>query len=244
MNTDKKEAEAAPVTVLVVDDDPDTRSIVSGAVEMLGFRAEEAENGTIAVEFCQREMPDLAVLDVMMPGMDGNQVCRAIRALDGGELVAIVMLTARDTVDAKVASLEGGADDYLTKPFHYRELQARLQALWRVRQLNVRLHQKNLELARMQEKLLEQERKLAIGQLAGTAAHELGQPLAAILLNCHLLETLPPDDSRYRASLAAIGQDARRMAALLEQLRNVDGERKQAYFKGTQILDLKGDEPA
>lgn len=226
------------VRVLVVDDDPDTRSIVAGAVAMLKFEPIEAEGGAEALELCQDRLPDLAVLDVMMPCMDGNELCGRIRALEGGELVAIVMLTAKDSVEAKVESLKGGADDYLTKPFHYQELQARLQALMRVRELNLNLHRKNIELGEMQEKLVEQERKLAIGQLAGTAAHELGQPISAIMLNCHLLEILDPTDEKYRVAVEAIKQDARRMADLVEKLKGADSAQSKEYYAGTAILDL------
>lgn len=176
--------------VLIVDDDSDIRAVVAGAVGVMEFEPIEAESGEVALRICQESLPDLIVLDIMMPGMDGNEVCQQVRRLDGGELVPIIMLTARDSVQDKVHSLQGGADDYLTKPFDYKELQARIKALMRVRDLNLRLLEKNDELIRMQQTLVEQERQIVVAQLAGTAAHQLGQPLSAIMLNCHLLESL------------------------------------------------------
>jgi DNA-binding response OmpR family regulator len=237
----KDEKEVTP-RVLVVDDDPDTRVIVSSAVTVLDFEAVQAEDAAQALEICQEKgLPDLAVLDVMMPGMDGNELCRTIRELEGGESVAILMLTARDSIEDKVLSLQGGADDYQTKPFHFRELQARLQALWRIRQLYVYLQEKNLQLQEMQDRLIEQERKLAVLQLAGTAAHELGQPISAIMLNCHVLETLPKEDERFNRALTAVKQDVRRLADMIEKLKKVDAAKKKEYFAGTDILDLGDD---
>jgi DNA-binding response OmpR family regulator len=148
------------------------------------------------------------------------------------------MLTARDGVREKVSAFSEGVDDYLTKPFHYQELQARIRALLRVRELTLRLRDKNAELERMQERLIEQERQAVVGQLAGAAAHELGQPLSAIVLNCYLLENTTPADSRYKTALQAIKNDTKRMTELLQALRDADAGRTQAYFGNTQILDL------
>lgn len=225
--------------VLVVDDDEDTRSIVSGAVSMIGFDASVASDGLIALSQCEEELPDIVILDVMMPGMDGNEVCRKIREMPEGEMVAIMMLTARDATRDKIDSLHGGADDYLTKPFDYQELQARMRALWRVRRLNLRLIEKNQELERMQAQLIEKERQLAVGQLAGTAAHQLGQPLTAIILNVHLLKTLDPSDEKFRAALEAISSDAKKMSSLIEKLKTADAAKTSKYSEETRILDIE-----
>ncbi|MDC0358375.1 response regulator [Oligoflexia bacterium] len=226
------------VTVLVVDDDSDTRSVVASAISMLGFMPIEAESGKQALELCHEFIPHLVVLDIMMPGMDGNEVCRAIRIMEGGDIVPIIMLTARDRVKDKVEALGGGADDYLTKPFHYQELQARVNALLRVRELNISLQEKNQELERIQQKLIEQEKKAVIGQLAGTAAHQLGQPLTAISLNTYLLETLDTKDKRYKNALSAIKQDVARMVDLIEKLKSADPGKTESYFEDTEILDI------
>lgn len=225
-------------TVLVADDDADTRAIVTSAVQMLGNTVLEASDGKQALSLAGQVAIDLAILDVMMPEMNGNEVCEAIKRLEGGEFIPILMLTARDSVKDKVSSLEGGADDYLTKPFHYQELQARIKALLRVRDLNIRLREQNATLQLMQEKLVQQERQLLVSQLAGTAAHQLGQPLSAIMLNCHLIESLPPDDERSKRALAAIKQDSKRMAELIEKLRNADASKTSAYHGQTAILNI------
>ncbi len=225
-------------TLLIADDDADTRAIVGSAIQMLGHDFIEAGDGAQALSLATQVKIDLAILDVMMPEMHGTAVCEGIKKLEGGEFIPVLMLTARDSVKDKVTALEGGADDYLTKPFHYQELQARIKALLRVRELNLRLREKNTELQAMQEKLVQQERQILVAQLAGTAAHQLGQPLSAIMLNCHLIETLPLGDERSKKALSAIKQDAKRMAELIEKLRNADASKTASYHGKTAILNI------
>lgn len=227
-------------TILVADDDNDTRDIVSQAVELMGCIAVQARDGTHACSLVSQCLPDLAILDVMMPGCSGTEVCDLIKRTEGGQLTPVIMLTAKDSVKDKVSALEGGADDYLTKPFIFQELQARIKSLLRIRDLNLHLQEKNRQLESMQEKLVKSERQLAVMQLAGSAAHELGQPVSAILLNCHLVQTLPADDSRSQRAVQAIRDDARRMVTMLEKLRSADAEKTEQYYNQTEILDLKG----
>jgi two-component system response regulator MprA len=115
--------------ILVTDDERSVRSAVRRALTLEGYRVTEAEDGAQALESIQRDHPDAIVLDVMMPELDGYQVCRALR--DSGDSVPILMLTARDEVDQRVKGLDAGADDYLVKPFALEELLARLRALIR-----------------------------------------------------------------------------------------------------------------
>lgn len=228
-----------PPTILVADDDPDTRIIVSSVVSILGYTARVVADGDEAVAACGETLPSLAILDFMMPGMTGLEVCRQIKSLPGGEFVPVVMLTARDGLRDKVNAFEEGVDDYLTKPFHYQELQARIRALLRLRELTISLREKNDELKSMQERLIEKERQAVVGQLAGTAAHELGQPLSAILLNCYLLENLPSTDVKFQSALHAIKVDTKRMAEILDRLKGVDAAKKQSYYGSTEILTLE-----
>jgi DNA-binding response OmpR family regulator len=234
-----------PVTrILVADDDSDARAIVAIGVSALGFEVMEARDGTEALQVFTDRHPDLAVLDMNMPGLTGSEVCKAIKESESGALIPVLILTANETVRDKVSAFEGGVDDYLTKPFHLEELQARIKALLRVRELNVRLAEKNKELVAMQEKLVQHERQVVVSQLAGTAAHQLGQPLSAIMLNCHLLERLPSTDERFQKALHAVKADAKRMAELIERLRGVDAKKTEAYHGEARILNLEKPEPA
>ena len=115
--------------VLVVDDDALVRRMLTRSLAAEGFEVEHVADGGAALAAAESSAPDLVVLDVTMPGLDGLAVCRRLRA--NGLRGSILMLTARDAVADRVAGLEAGADDYLVKPFAIEELVARLHALGR-----------------------------------------------------------------------------------------------------------------
>lgn len=115
--------------LLLADDDRAIRESLVRALELEGYAVTSVADGVQALAAIRRERPDVVVLDVMMPGVDGLGVCRVIRA--DGSRVPILMLTARVELDARVQGLDAGADDYLAKPFELEELLARLRALLR-----------------------------------------------------------------------------------------------------------------
>jgi two-component system response regulator MprA len=115
--------------VLVVDDDPPLRRMLARTLAAEGFEVTVAADGPAALVATERAAPDVIVLDVAMPGLDGLAVCRRLRSK--GLPTPILMLTARDAVPDRVAGLEAGADDYLVKPFAVQELIARIRALTR-----------------------------------------------------------------------------------------------------------------
>jgi DNA-binding response OmpR family regulator len=122
------ETAVATRTVLVVEDDSTLATVLRYNLERDGYRCTVAADGARALDLARRDRPDLILLDVMLPGIDGLEVCRRIRA---GSTVPIIMLTARvDEID-RVVGLEVGADDYITKPFGMRELLARVRAALR-----------------------------------------------------------------------------------------------------------------
>jgi DNA-binding response OmpR family regulator len=115
-------------TVLVVDDEPIVREVVVRYLEREGYRTLEAGDGVLARELVERERPNLVVLDLMLPGMDGLSLCRWIRARSD---LPVIMLTARGEEADRIVGLELGADDYVTKPFSPRELAARVRTVLR-----------------------------------------------------------------------------------------------------------------
>ena len=124
-------APSAPAHVLVVDDDEGISAALRRALEYEGLRVSLAKDGYAALDEIRRQSPDLVVLDLMLPGLDGFEVCQRLRAERSGTLV--LMLTARDAMADRVRGLDAGADDYLIKPFAYEELLARVRALLRRR---------------------------------------------------------------------------------------------------------------
>ncbi len=119
----------ASLRVLVVDDDPKVLSLMRRGLSFAGYTVDTAPSGAEALAIAREHLPDLVVLDVMMPGVDGLEVCRRMRA--GAPDLPIILLTARDRVPDRVAGLDAGADDYLVKPFAFDELLARIRALLR-----------------------------------------------------------------------------------------------------------------
>ncbi|MFJ3336163.1 response regulator transcription factor [Streptomyces sp. NPDC086766] len=119
---------AGAARVLVVEDDPTVAEVVSGYLDRAGYVVDRAGDGPTALARAAARRPDLVVLDLMLPGMDGLEVCRRMRARGP---VAVIMLTARGDEDDRILGLEVGADDYVTKPFSPRELVLRVESVLR-----------------------------------------------------------------------------------------------------------------
>jgi len=117
------------VRILVVDDDPGVRDSLRRSLAFNGYEVDLADDGQRGLAAIAMNRPDAVILDVMMPGLDGLETCRRLRA--AGEDIPVLMLTAREMISDRVAGLDAGADDYLVKPFAWPELLARLRALIR-----------------------------------------------------------------------------------------------------------------
>ncbi|RLC74651.1 MAG: DNA-binding response regulator, partial [Chloroflexi bacterium] len=118
-------------TILVVDDESNIIELAQMYLEQEGFRVQSARDGATALEMVARQPPALMVLDLMLPEVDGWEVCRRVRAGSAAPDLPIIMLTARDDDVDKIVGLELGADDYVTKPFNPRELVARVKTILR-----------------------------------------------------------------------------------------------------------------
>ncbi len=123
--------EQAVLKVLVIDDEPSIVDIIKLGLKYEGFQVDVAANGPDGLVAAQRLDPDLVILDLMLPGMDGLEVCRQLRSNPITQDVPILMLTARGQVHDRVTGLDSGADDYLAKPFDFDELVARIHAVLR-----------------------------------------------------------------------------------------------------------------
>lgn len=115
--------------ILVIDDDPSVTSLLKRGLSYEGFAVDTAPSGRQGLEQARQQPPDLVILDIMMPGIDGLEVCRRLRTADPS--LPIILLTARDAATDQVRGLETGADDYVVKPFTFEVLLARIRALLR-----------------------------------------------------------------------------------------------------------------
>ncbi len=144
--------------ILVVDDHPDNVEIIDARLSSRGYQIETATNGQEALDKVQVSPPHLILCDVMMPVMDGYEVSRRVKGDESLPFIPIILVTARDSTQDKVEGLEAGADDYLTKPINFPELEARVRSMLRIKRLQDELDEKNRELELMNKRL----RKLSI----------------------------------------------------------------------------------
>ncbi|HEY0789899.1 MAG TPA: DNA-binding response regulator [Chthoniobacterales bacterium] len=147
-------------TVMVVDDVPANLEVLLGYLTGAGYRVLVAENGKRCLEQLERELPDIILLDLMMPGIDGIETCRQIKRHPGWSQLPIIVITAADALEKKLQAFEAGAVDFLGKPIQPEEVQARVQTHLRIRELQGKLEEKNKELEEEIELRLDAEREL------------------------------------------------------------------------------------
>jgi len=135
--------------ILVVDDNRDNVEIIATRLRFRGYEIDEASDGANALERVRETPPDLILLDVMLPDIDGYEISRRIKGDASLPFIPIILVTARDTTQDKVAGLDAGADDYLTKPINFPELEARVRSMLRIKKLQDEIELKNRELERL-----------------------------------------------------------------------------------------------
>jgi two-component system cell cycle response regulator len=139
--------------ILVVDDHEDNIELLRARLEARGYEVEGANDGQAALDAVRRVCPDLILLDVMMPKMDGIEVVRRLKANAELPFIPVIMQTALDSTENKVEGLDAGADDYITKPINFAELEARVNSLLRIKALQTDLAARERELSELNDKL-------------------------------------------------------------------------------------------
>lgn len=206
-------------TVLVVEDDPHIADLIIFLLQNAGYQTISATNAAQARAIAEAQALDLVILDWMLPDVPGDRLCRELKSNIARSLLPILMLTARSGLADRVAGLDAGADDFLTKPFHTDELMARVRALLRIRnaeldrlQMIDELRQAYDHLAAAQAQIVQTSRLASLGELVAGVAHELNNPLGIILGNAELLPTqVEFDDQRAVVQIIEGAQRARRI---------------------------------
>ncbi len=202
--------------VLIVDDEPDIAESLSVMLRQHGHQVLAASSGKDGLDLALRELPDVVLLDVMMPEMDGFQVCRKLKAARATHYIPVLMLTALNQVEDKIKGLDAGADDFVTKPFNDAELRARMNAFLRTKKLHDDL---DASYKKLQE--LEQMRDA----LTGMIVHDLKAPLTAIngglnVIMDHVSEESGVPDA-VKKLIANAQSSAKRLVGLIQDILDV-----------------------
>ncbi|PAX54606.1 hybrid sensor histidine kinase/response regulator [Brunnivagina elsteri] len=176
--------------ILVVDDTPDNLRLLSAMLREQGYEVRKALNGKMALTACQMLIPDIVLLDVNMPGMDGYEVCKQIKANEQTCGVPVIFISALDDVLDKVKAFDVGGVDYITKPFHGAEVILRIENQINLRLLQLKLQEKNVllqkafdDLKTAQVQQIQNEKMIGLGQLVAGVAHEINNPVSFIYGN-------------------------------------------------------------
>ena len=218
-----------PLTVLVVEDDAELREILQAEFELEGLTALTATNGSEAVTAAREFKPDLILMDLMMPVMDGIEATKIVKDNEETKHIPIVMLTAAGNRENIVAGLEAGAIDYITKPFFMPELKARLRSV---------LQHKIMydELKRIQDTLIKRERLQTIKELTEAFQGSINGPLTVILGRIHLLKkkhsNIPEDD------LETLEKAAHKIKGIVNHLGIMEWIYPASLLSDTAVIDL------
>ncbi|MDP3939326.1 MAG: ATP-binding protein [Deltaproteobacteria bacterium] len=216
-----EQGEAEPL-ILVADDNPDMLRFMADALGV-EYRVVTARDGIRALRIATERIPDLVVLDVMMPGINGIELVRRLRENESTSRIPIIMVTARIGLDQKIQGMQKGASDYLYKPFSVAEFKARVAGLLRQRTMERELQSRNRDLEttnrRLEELVVHQEKLSVLGELLAGTAHELSTPIAYLASNARALEGYLRDLGSY---VTAAREHARGDADLETLARKID----------------------
>lgn len=224
-----KEQIPSRYVIMVVDDDDALQLYMKKILEE-HYEVLQAYTVGQALNYLQNDTVDLVLLDLMLPSVSGISLCRKIRETWKKKNLPIIVLTARTDLETKVESLEAGADDYITKPFHQQELQTRIKVQLRIKDL--------------QKELIKTERLKAIIETAISANHEINNPLCAIINNTELIKAMPSISSNEEIVnlLDQVLTNSFRIDKTIKKMAKIIRPALSEYMPGIPMLDIEKSE--
>lgn len=204
----------APPTILVVDDQPINVQLLKRKLEREGLQVVTAHNGLDALELIKRSKPDLILLDVMMPDMDGIEVCQRLQADEQTRSIPVIFITARTSKEGKIEGLNVGAVDYITKPIDLDETLARVQT-------QLRFVAINREMIELQRRLVEARRAATIGAVTQGIAHNLNNLLGVVIGYLDLIKAYYDKPDQVRRNAQSVEDAVHRIVAIIKQLSSL-----------------------
>jgi signal transduction histidine kinase len=252
-----KEPTSLQGTVLIVDDVPDNISALLELLRTQGFKILAALNGVQGISIAQSALPDLILLDVLMPGINGFETCRQLKLHSSTKDIPVIFMTALHELVDKVKGFQMGAADYIVKPFQYEEVLGRVTVHIKLRQLQQQLQQQNQQLQEQTQQLLEEinlrkvveaslsstnlalamrtgeleQRNQELDSFAHTVAHDLRNPLSGIVNLIELIELDCETQFKVLKRLALAKQTGRKMFSIISALLTLAGVSRQAQVE-------------
>jgi two-component system, sensor histidine kinase and response regulator len=203
-----------PSKILVVDDQPINVQLLKRKLEREGMAVATAYSGREALDLIAADKPDLILLDVMMPDMDGIEVCQRLQADDETRVIPIIFITARTSKEGKIEGLGVGAVDYITKPIDLDETLARVQT-------QLRFVQMNRELVELQRRLGESRRSAALGAVTQGIAHNLNNLLGVVIGYVDLIKSYHEKPELVKKNAQHLEDAVNRIVGIIKQLTNL-----------------------
>ncbi len=221
-----------PASILIVDDSPENLQVLSNMLATVGYRVRAVTSGARALAAIEAAPPDLVLLDVMMPEMNGYQVCQRLKENAQTRDIPVIFISALSGMEEKLRAFSVGGVDYVAKPFQPQEIIARVETHVRSRRLQQQLEAANAELSRQLEAVNQlnaelQARNEELDAFAHTVAHDLRDPLNVLLGYAELLVTRTPLDTLCAQAAEGILRTATQMADIIQALLLLAGVRQQ-----------------
>jgi DNA-binding response OmpR family regulator len=217
--------------ILTVDDDKNVILLVKGILKKEGYEVIEAYSGKMALDvLCSHaehgnKMPDLILLDIMMPEIDGMETCRRIKGEENTKGIPVIMLTARRDVSDKISGLEAGANDYIVKPFNPDELLARVKAQLRIKFL--------------EDELLKKEKVETIAKMVISIAHEINNPLTVVVGELEMLLMKKEEfDKDTVEKLETVLNSTLRIKDVVTRMTKINTPVDAEYVRGKKMIDI------